>query len=159
MASRQTGSPRAIVSVAQPGLTAISYASLAAIGFPLAGIDPLFFHLTRAGSEIAMQWDGDGDSVFEAGERLLFVADPRFSRWTNTDEYYLVCWRSTWLAHDEPAGPSRAATCRNRLAHADIRNQHAVYPDLLLRARAAGARRRSLDLGRCAPAGSCTPLL
>ena len=90
MAPRQTGSPRAIVSVAQPGLTAISYASLAAIGFPLVGIDPQLFHLTHAGSEIAMQWDGDEDSVFEAGERLLFVADPRFSRWTNTDEYYLA---------------------------------------------------------------------
>ena len=90
LAPRQTGSPRAIVSVAQPGLTAISYASLAAIGFPLAGIDPQSLHLTRAGSEIAMQWDGDGNSVFEAGERLLFVADPRFSRWTNTDEYYLA---------------------------------------------------------------------
>ena len=89
MAPRQTGSPRAIVSVAQPGLTAISYASLAAIDFPLAGIDPLSLRLTRAGSEIAMQWDGDGDAVFEAGERLLFYADPRFSRWTNTDEYYL----------------------------------------------------------------------
>ena len=53
MTPRQTGSPRAILSVAQPGLTAISYASLAAIGFPLAGIDPQLFHLTRAGTEIA----------------------------------------------------------------------------------------------------------
>ena len=89
MAPRQTGSPRAILSVAQPGLTAISYASLAAIGFPLAGIDPQLLHLTRAGTEIAMQWDGNGNSVFETGERLLFYADPRFSRWTNTDVYYL----------------------------------------------------------------------
>ena len=90
LAPRQKGPPRAILSVAQPGLTAISYAGLAAIGFPLAGIDPRVLHLTRAGTEIAMQWDGDGDSVFEAGERLLFVAAPRFSRWTNTDEYYLA---------------------------------------------------------------------
>ena len=89
MAPQQSGSPRAIISVAQPGLTAISYASLAAIGFPLAGIDPRLLHLTRAGTEIAMQWDGNGNAVFEAGERLLFYADPRFSRWTNTDVYYL----------------------------------------------------------------------
>ena len=53
LAVGQTGSPRAILSVAQPGLTAISYASLAAIGFPLAGIDPQLLHLTRAGTEIA----------------------------------------------------------------------------------------------------------
>ena len=37
-----------------------------------------------------MQWDGDGDAVFEAGERLLFFADPRFSRWTTADVYYLT---------------------------------------------------------------------
>ena len=89
MAPRQTGSPRAILSVAQPGLTAISYASLAAIGFPVVGIDPQLLHLTRGGTEIAMQWDGNGNSVFETGERLIFYADPRFSRWTNTDVYYL----------------------------------------------------------------------
>jgi hypothetical protein len=83
-APRQTGAPRVIVSVAQPGLTAISYAGLAAIGFSLAGVDPLSLRPTHAGSEIAMQWDGDEDAAFDADERLLFVADPRFSRWTNT---------------------------------------------------------------------------
>ena len=110
MAPRQTGSPRAIVSVAQPGLTAISYASLAAIGFPLAGIDPQSLHLTRAGSEIAMQWDGNGDAVFEAGERLLFVCRPPLQP---VDEHRCLLplrRRSTWLAHDEPPGQSRSAT-------------------------------------------------
>ena len=111
MAPRQTGSPRAIVSVAQPGLTAISHASLAAIGFPLIGIGPQLFHLTRAGSEIAMQWDGDEDSVFEAGERLLFVADPRFSRWTNTDEYYLAVGAQPGLRMtSRPANPAPQLT-------------------------------------------------
>ncbi len=85
----QTGLPRAILSVAQPGLTAISYTDLAAIGFPLAGVAPRSLRLSRAGREIAMQWDGNGNALFEADERLLFYADPRFSRWTNTDEYYL----------------------------------------------------------------------
>ncbi len=36
LTAEQTGLPRAILSVAQPGLTAISYADLAAIGFPLS---------------------------------------------------------------------------------------------------------------------------
>ena len=104
---RQTPSPRAILSVAQPGLTAISYASLAAIGFPLAGIDPQLLRLTRAGTEIAMQWDGNGDSVFETGERLLFYADPRFSRWTNTDAYYLSAGDQPGLRMtSRPANPA-----------------------------------------------------
>lgn len=88
-ASRQSGSSRAILTVAQPGLTTLTYASLAAIGFPLTGMAPKLLHLTRGGTEIAMQWDGNGNSVFEAGERLLFYAAPRFSRWTNADAYYL----------------------------------------------------------------------
>ncbi|MCX6027855.1 MAG: C25 family cysteine peptidase [Chloroflexi bacterium] len=107
MAPRRTGPPRAIVSVAQPGLTAISYASLAAIGFPLAGVDPQFLHLTRGGSEIAMQWEGNGNAVFETGERLLFVADPRFSRWTNTDGYYLAVGDQPGLRMtSRPANPA-----------------------------------------------------
>jgi hypothetical protein len=107
-APRQTGPPRAIISVAQPGLTAISYASLTAIGFPLAGVDPRSLRLTRGGSEIAMQWDGDADAVFEAGERLLFVADPRFSRWTNTDAYYLAIGDGPGLRMtSRPANPAQ----------------------------------------------------
>ncbi len=88
-APRQSASPQAILSVAQPGLTAISYAALSATAFPLAGVDPQLLQLTRAGRAIAMQWEGNGNAFFEAGERLLFYADPRFSRWTKSDEYYL----------------------------------------------------------------------
>lgn len=44
-------------------------------------------------------------------------------------------------SHDEPPGQPCASTRRNRLAHADGRNQRALYPDLLLRTPAAGARR------------------
>jgi hypothetical protein len=86
---QQSGTPRAIVSVAQTGLTALSYTGLTEIGFPLAGIDPRMLRLTRAGSEIAMQWAGNEDAIFEMGERLLFYADPRFSRWTKSDVYFL----------------------------------------------------------------------
>jgi len=108
---RQTGPPRAIISVAQPGLVAISYASLAAIGFPLVGHDPQFLHLTRAGAEIAMQWDGDGDAVFEADERLLFFADPRFSRWTTADVYYLTVGDQPGLRMaSRPANPAPRPT-------------------------------------------------
>ncbi len=107
MTSRQTGSPPAILDVAQPGLTAISYESLTAIGFSLVGIDPQLLHLTRAGSEIAMQWEGNGNAVFEEGERLIFYADPRFSRWTNTDVYYLSVSDQPGLRMtDRPANPA-----------------------------------------------------
>ena len=37
----------------------------------------------------ALEWDGDSDTSFEPGERFLFYADPRVSRWTATDVYFL----------------------------------------------------------------------
>ena len=106
-----------------------------------------------------MQWDGDGDAVFEADERLLFVADPRFSRWTNTDEYYLAVGDRPGLRMtSRPANPAPQPAGTAWLTQTYEVN--ALYtPDLLLRAIAAGARRRSLGLGRCAPPGSCIPLL
>jgi hypothetical protein len=78
----------AAVEVSAPGITALTHESLAAASFPLGG-DPAHLHLTRAGAEVAMQWDGDADAAFEPGERLLFYAEPRFSRWTASDVYFL----------------------------------------------------------------------
>ena len=89
MARPQGASPRALVSANQPGLTELTYASLVAIGFPLAGVDPQRLRLTRAGVEIALQWDGNPNASFEPSERLLFYAAPRFSRWTSEDVYTL----------------------------------------------------------------------
>ncbi|WP_343424568.1 hypothetical protein [Candidatus Amarolinea dominans] len=57
-----------------------------------------------------MQWDGNGNSAdpsFQAGERLLFYADPRFSRWTNTDVYYLTVGDQPGLRMtSRPANPA-----------------------------------------------------
>jgi hypothetical protein len=103
----QSGAARAILSVAQPGLTAISHADLTGIGFPLDGVDPQTLSLHRAGQAIAMQWEGDGDGVFDPDERLLFYADPRFSRWTNSDEYFLSVGDQPGLRMAErPANPA-----------------------------------------------------
>jgi hypothetical protein len=82
--------PRAAIEVSHAGLTTITYSALNALGFPVGSTNPANVHLTRAGQEIALEWDGDGDTVFEMGERFLFYADPRFSRWTTTDVYFLT---------------------------------------------------------------------
>jgi hypothetical protein len=36
-----------------------------------------------------MEWDGDADTAFEPGERWLFYAAPRYSRYTYADVYFL----------------------------------------------------------------------
>ena len=81
--------PFAAVEVARRGLTSLSYEGLVAAGIPVTEINPLNLQLTRSGAEIPFEWEGDGDSSFEPGERLLFYADPRFSRWTAVDVYFL----------------------------------------------------------------------
>jgi hypothetical protein len=95
------------IQVTMPGLTAITYEALAGVGFPVASADPHSLHLARAGTEIAAEWDGDGDASFEPGERLLFYAEPRFSRWTSTDVYIL--WQNALplplRMQSRPAGP------------------------------------------------------
>ncbi|MBN1318257.1 MAG: hypothetical protein JXA42_22440, partial [Anaerolineales bacterium] len=93
------------IEVNRSGLTKLTYQGLAAAGFPVDNVDPNNLHLTRDGAEISIHWDGDADTDFSAGERILFYADARFSRWTWNDVYFL--WE------DETPGlrmTSRAAT-------------------------------------------------
>ncbi|MBN2001786.1 MAG: hypothetical protein JXA21_00405 [Anaerolineae bacterium] len=85
------GSAWTALEVSTPGLTAIMYQALAESGFPVGGVDPHTLHLAHAlsANEIAAEWDGNENAIFEPGERLLFYAEPRFSRWTSTDVYLL----------------------------------------------------------------------
>jgi len=78
-----------MVEVSGSGMTALTYTALAESGFPVEDVDPHTLHLTRAGQEIAAEWDGNENASFEPGERLLFYAAPRFSRWTSSDVYLL----------------------------------------------------------------------
>jgi hypothetical protein len=79
----------AAIEVESTGLIAVTRDHLQAIGFPVGSVNPNHLQLTRAGSEIAYQWLGDDDGIFEQHERLLFYSEPRFSRWTRADVYYL----------------------------------------------------------------------
>lgn len=83
------GEPRVFIDVDGPGLTAVTPEALRAAGFPVDGNDPARLRLTQGGVEVLMQFEGNGDAVFDAGERLLFFADPRFSRYTTRDTYEL----------------------------------------------------------------------
>jgi hypothetical protein len=79
----------AAIEVSEPGITEISYADLAGIGFPVTGTNPENLHLARSGNSVAYQWLGDDDDAFEPLESIRFFADPRFSRWTTSDTYFL----------------------------------------------------------------------
>lgn len=77
------------VEVNTPGVTALTYEALAGTGLAVDAINPAYLRLTRAGNEVALEWDGDADAQFEPGEQLLFYSAPRFSRWLNGDVYFL----------------------------------------------------------------------
>jgi len=77
------------VSVSSRGITDITYAGLAATGVIDSPVNLDNVSLTRAGINIAYDVVGDSDSNFEIGEKIRFFADPRFSRWTASDTYFL----------------------------------------------------------------------
>ena len=88
------GGPRqAFLEVSRPGLYRVTYAQLAPLG--LTGADPHYLHLFRGTEEVACEWEGDADTIFEDGESLLFYAEPRFSRWTRSDVYRLMVGEDT----------------------------------------------------------------
>lgn len=89
MTNPPQGGPRgAFLEISRPGLYRVTYAQLAPLG--LTSADPHSLHLFRGTEEVAYEWEGDEDNVFEDGESLLFYAEPRFSRWTRSDVYRLA---------------------------------------------------------------------
>jgi len=76
----QVTSASAIIEVVQQGISAITYTDLKNAGFPVDNVNPNNLHLSHSGIEIATDWDGDTDVFFESNERILFYADPAFSR-------------------------------------------------------------------------------
>jgi len=77
------------LEVSNRGITDITRAELAAAGVSVSSINPNNISLNRDVSNIAYEWLGDSDDKFDAGEKIRFFADPRFSRWTTTDTYLL----------------------------------------------------------------------
>ncbi|MCS7260647.1 MAG: C25 family cysteine peptidase [Anaerolineae bacterium] len=70
------------VLVKEPGLYALSFSALQAAGVPVGSIDPATWRMTYGypRQEVAIQ--------VESG-RILFYAAPHFSRYTDTDAYFL----------------------------------------------------------------------
>ncbi len=85
-----TGDPFQVL-VDEAGLYALTYDDLASAGLPVDTLDPRTLRLTHGlpRQEIAIQVEGESDGVFDSGDRVLFYAEPQFSRFTDTDVYLL----------------------------------------------------------------------
>jgi hypothetical protein len=79
------------VTVAQAGLYALTYNELAGAGLPVGTLDPRTLQLSHGWprQEVAILVEGEADGVFNPGDRLLFYAEPEFSRFVDEDVYFL----------------------------------------------------------------------
>ncbi len=78
-----SASTTALVEFYKPGLYRVRYEDLQPLGF--GEVNPHNLHFYQGTQEIAVEWEGDNDSVFEPGEAFLVYAEPRPSRWSTTD--------------------------------------------------------------------------
>jgi hypothetical protein len=78
-----------IVEVEQVGISELTYQDLLDADFPVAQVNPHNLQLIHKGTQVALEWEGDGDNSFESGERLLFFAYPESNRWATFDTYLL----------------------------------------------------------------------
>jgi len=99
------GPHEGFLEISRPGLYRITYDHIVSLG--LEGFDPHALHLFRGAEEVAYEWEGDEDTIFEPGELLLFYAEPRFSRWTKNDAYRLTPGNAPGLRMtSRPADPT-----------------------------------------------------
>lgn len=79
------------IKVDQAGLYALTYTALQNAGLPLNTLDPRTLKLSHGypRQEIAIRVEGQADGVFNSGDRLLFYAEPQFSRYVDYDVYFL----------------------------------------------------------------------
>lgn len=63
------------IPVSESGIYQITYEDLEAINYPLANINPNYFHMENQGREISFLFQGDEDDLFEPGETILFYGE------------------------------------------------------------------------------------
>ncbi|MFQ5578172.1 MAG: C25 family cysteine peptidase, partial [Anaerolineae bacterium] len=83
--------PLTRVVVTDSGLYALTYDDLAAAGLPVATLDPRTLQLSHGQTRrpVAVWVEGESDGRLDPGDRLLFYAPPYFSRYSDTDVYFL----------------------------------------------------------------------
>ncbi|RMF01457.1 MAG: hypothetical protein D6768_10605, partial [Chloroflexi bacterium] len=104
LAAMGGGSTTLKIVVSQAGLTALTRADLQAAGVPVDSLDPRTLQISYGTSfaPVAILVEGESDGVFDSADRVLFFANPAFSRYTTEDVYFL-----TWGATSPPRMATR----------------------------------------------------
>jgi hypothetical protein len=79
------------VFIDEAGLYELTYTDLQNAGLPVDSLNPQSFKLSYGfpRQEVAILVEGEADGHFDADDRLLFYANPTFSRYVDHDVYFL----------------------------------------------------------------------
>jgi hypothetical protein len=79
------------IVVRDRGLHQLTYNTLAGAGLPVDSLDPrtLLISYGPDFTPVPVLVEGEADGVFNTGDRLLFYAEPVFSRYTDEDVYFI----------------------------------------------------------------------
>ena len=79
------------ITIDHIGFYALSYADLQSVGMPVDTLDPRQLQLTHGypRQTVSVWVEGADDGHFNPGDRILFFAEPSFSRYTDDDAYFL----------------------------------------------------------------------
>ncbi|MBN1220902.1 MAG: hypothetical protein JXM69_18410 [Anaerolineae bacterium] len=85
------------ITVNTPGLYVLTYNDLLTAGLPVATLDPRTLQVSHGWprQEVAIWIEGENDGAFNPGDRLLFYAEPAFSRFVDYDVYFLSYGQGT----------------------------------------------------------------
>ena len=87
------------IIIDQPGLYAVDYNDLQQAGLPVDTLDPRTLQMTYGWprTEIAILVEGEADGRFDPADRLLFFAEPAYSRFTDEAVYFLQAGQANGL--------------------------------------------------------------
>ncbi|MCB9102714.1 MAG: hypothetical protein H6633_00520 [Anaerolineales bacterium] len=103
------------IYVDQPGLYALTYTDLQNAGLPVNTFDPRSLKLSYGypRQEVAIVIEGESDGRFDSADRLLFYANPQFSRYVNDDVYFLSYGGTNGLRMSSRSGSPAGLTAGN----------------------------------------------
>ena len=93
------------IRTGERGLYRLTYAALSDAGVPVAGLDPAGLAMSYLGEPIDIEVTGAGDGRFDAGDMVLFYAEPYAGRYMTQNVY-----RLTWSGGGGSRMASRDAT-------------------------------------------------
>ncbi|MCB0192506.1 MAG: hypothetical protein KDJ65_11235, partial [Anaerolineae bacterium] len=111
------------VYVDQPGLYALTFTDLQNAGLPVNALDPRTLKLSYGypRQEVAILVEGESDGHFDTSDRVLFYADPKFSRYVDVDVYFLSYGGANGLRMSSRSGSPTGLSAGNawRIATAE----------------------------------------